>query len=80
MIGHSFEFIWSFPNGDTSQVEVGPHKEADFEAFHFGKTRRVGTRYEDDSITFWSPNKTDSIAQVVFMADLETLNIRKITT
>jgi hypothetical protein len=80
VIGRSFEFIWTTNEGESGSIEVGDHESATHKAFYFGKTRRVGTRYQEDSITFWNPGKLgDKDVITVFIDDLDTLNIRKLT-
>jgi hypothetical protein len=78
VIGVSFEVIWTYPDGTSRQIEVGPHEGADHTALYMGKTRRVGTRFESDSVVFWTPDDYTKQAETIFINDLETLMIRKL--
>lgn len=80
MIGQSFEVTYTTKKGEAEQFEIGPHQGAKFGGFFFGQARRVGKRYENDAITFWNPGKLgDEDVLIVWLDDLATLNIRKLS-
>jgi hypothetical protein len=78
VIGHRWEIIWTTPDGSFTR-EVGDHAEATHLAFYLGKQRRVGRRSSEDAITLWNPGSLeDKNVENIFIADVETLNIRKL--
>lgn len=79
MMDHNWEIIWTTDKGSFTR-EIGTHPEATHRGFYLGKTRRVGKRSAEDSITIWNPgNLYDKDVEIIFIADVQTLNIRKLS-